>query len=74
MFSSLKNVADTMPLFTAENRNRGPGGRDLRTPYIPAVRLHAAASMMVSFISSRMATFEDGLACYEYALGYRLWG
>lgn len=30
--------------------------------------------MIVSFINLRMALVEDGLACYEYAFGYRLWG
>jgi hypothetical protein len=34
----LKNVADAMPLFKAENNSRGPGGCDLTTPYNPAVR------------------------------------
>lgn len=34
----LKKVADAMPLFRAENNNRGPGGCNLTTPYNPAVK------------------------------------
>lgn len=63
MCTILKNVADAIPLFMAENRNRGPGGRDLRTPYIPEVRPHTAAGIIISFVSSRIAALEDGLAC-----------
>jgi hypothetical protein len=39
----LKKVADAMPLFRAENNNRGPGGCNLTTPYNPAVKPQTVA-------------------------------
>jgi len=65
----LKNVADAMPLFTADKRNRGPGGRDLRTPYILEVRPHTTAEydtvdmlimhMLIVHKSHNASTFQD---------------
>jgi hypothetical protein len=71
----LKNVADAMPLFNAENNDSGPGGCNLTTPYNPAVKPQTVAEEDdCQLINLRMAMVEDGLACYEYAFGYRLWG